>query len=167
MRAFKINDLEDLYEITSDHEVTEFLTWETHKNIEQTKESIEKRFIPNVNMFAIELLNEKKCIGCIDFRVDSEHDKAGFGYMLNRKYWNNGYMTETLELTIKVLFEKYKVNRIESTYYVGNEASGVVMKKCGMNYEGTSPQQLKIKGKYVDVVQYGILARDYFKELND
>ena len=87
--------------------------------------------------------------------------------MLNRKYWNNGYMTETLELTIKVLFEKYKVNRIESTYYVGNEASGVVMKKCGMNYEGTSPQKLKIKGKYVDVVQYGILARDYFKELND
>lgn len=81
--------------------------------------------------------------------------------MLNRNYWNRGFITESLELVIEILFKEYKVNRIGSTHYVGNEASGKVMRKCGMQYEGTSPQELIIKGKYVDVVHYGILREKY------
>lgn len=161
LRPFKMSDLNDLYEITSDKEVTKFLTWDSHNSIEVTKKSLVERFIPNDNLYAIEYVNENKCIGTIDIRIEKEHNKASFGYMLNRQYWNKGFMTEALELVIDLLFKDYKVNRIESTHYVGNEASGKVMEKCGMQYEGTFPQELIIKGKYVDVVHYGILKKDY------
>lgn len=159
LRPFTVDDAADFFDICSNPKVTEFLTWEPHKNIEETIDRLNNSFIGNPLFFAIELKSENKCIGCIDIRVDAEHDKAGFGFMLHPNYWSNGYMSEVLCSILVLLFNGLKLNRVESTHYVGNEGSGRVMAKCGMLYEGTSLEALKIKGKYVDVVQYGLLRK--------
>ena len=65
-------------------------------------------------------------------------------------------MTEALSAVLKLCFEKLKLNRVESTHYVGNEGSGKVMAKCGMKLEGVGKQEEKIKGVFRDVVHYGI-----------
>jgi len=93
---------------------------------------------------------------CIDVRVNPDHEKASFGYVLNRNYWNHGYMTEALEAILKLCFEDLELNRVEATHYVGNEASGKVIENCGMRQEGIALQEVKIKGKFHDVVHYGI-----------
>lgn len=161
LRKFKVTDAKDFFHICSDSQITEFLTWEPHRNINETIKTLNERFINNPMFFAIELKSEDRCIGCIDLRLDKENKKASFGYMVNREYWNNGFMTESLESILDLIFNKLKLNRVESTHYVGNEGSGRVMEKCGMKYEGTSPQELIIKGKFVDVVHYGLLYNDY------
>lgn len=161
LRKFDIRDAEDFFLICSDSKITEFLTWEPHKSIDETITSLKDRFIDNPQFYAIELKSCEKCIGCIDIRIDEPNKKASFGYMLNREYWNNGLMTESLEIIIALLFNHLNLNRVESTHYIGNEGSGRVMEKCGMKYEGTSPQELIIKGKFVDVIHYGLLIKDY------
>ena len=67
-------------------------------------------------------------------------------------------MTEALSAVLNLCFEKLELNRVESTHYVGNEGSGRVMQKCGMKFEGMSPQKEKVKGVFVDMVHYGIIA---------
>ena len=61
LRSFTLDDAEDIFEYASDEEVTKYLTWKTHKNIEETINVI-KTFYLNDNTFCIELKDEKKCI---------------------------------------------------------------------------------------------------------
>ena len=166
LRPFTISDAQDFFEIASDENVTEYLTWKSHINIEQSINSLNERFIGKPHIYAIELKNTKKCIGCIDLRITPEHEKTSFGFMLNREYWGKGYMTEALESVIELVFNKLKLNRIESTHYTGNEGSGRVMEKCGMKYEGKSLQELVVKKKFVDIIHYGLIARDYISTQN-
>lgn len=70
-------------------------------------------------------------------------------------------MSEALKLIIDFIFSKLELNRIEATHYVGNEGSGRVMQKCGMRYEGTGLQEVKVKDTFYDVVHYAILREDW------
>jgi len=161
LRWFTPNDLYDVFEYASDEIVVKYLTWPKHDTVEVTKTVLEKYFYNQPGKYAIELDDRKKCIGCIELRFDFGNDKCSFGYVLNRKYWNQGIMTEALEEIIRVVFNELQLNRIESTHYVGNEASGKVMSKCGMKYEGMCKKELVVKGKYYDVVHYGLIKEEW------
>lgn len=161
LRPFTMDDVEDVFSYASDSVVTEYLTWPSHTEISQTKKVVKEFYIGNIGTYAIELKSEGKCIGCIELRPCIEHDKSGFGYVLDRNYWNKGYMSEALNLILNFSFSKLNLNRVESNHYVGNEGSGRVMQKCGMKYEGTGKQEMKIKGKFYDVVHYAILKEDW------
>lgn len=161
LRPFEWKDLDDVYEYLSDDLVTLYLNFPTYQNKEDAVEAMKLYYLDKPGVFAIELKNEKKCIGCVDLRFFSEHDKASFGFVLNRGYWNQGYMTDALRLILEYAFVEMKLNRVEATHYVGNEGSGRVMQKCGMKYEGTGMSEVKIKGVYRDVVHYAILKDEW------
>ena len=156
LRKFKKEDAHDVFEYGSDAETLEFLVWEGLKSVDDAKAAIINYYWSRQGFYAIELKLGQKCIGAIDLRMEPEHEKASFGYVLNRQYWNNGYMSEALTALLKLCFDKLKLNRIESTHYVGNEGSGRVMAKCGMEVEGMGKQEVKVKGVFYDVVHYGI-----------
>ena len=71
-------------------------------------------------------------------------------------------MVENFMEILKFCFEKLKLNRVESFHYVGNEGSGNVMKKCGMELEGIGRQEVKIKGVFRDTVHYGLIKEHWF-----
>jgi len=159
LRKFKKSDTTDIFEYATDAETLKYLDWSGVKTIEEIIFNITDFYWSRPGIYAIELKAEKKCIGCIDLRIIPEHEKSGFGYVLNRQYWHKGYMTEALNILLHFCFEKLDLNRVEATHYVGNEGSGQVMKKCGMEFEGISRQELKIKGIFHDVVRYGITKK--------
>jgi len=156
LRKFTKKDAPDILEYGSDPETLKFLDWEGVMTIEKALKGVTDFYWSKPGIFAIELKENKKCIGCIDIRVIPEHEKLGFGFVLNREYWNKGYMSETLSAVLELCFEKLEVNRVESRHYAGNEGSGKVMQKCGMEFEGIGKQEVKIKGIFRDVVRYGI-----------
>lgn len=157
LRRFALEDAEAVLEYASDEQTVEYLVWDGIKTIGEAQEAISGYYTENHGVFAISLKENGKCIGCIDLRPIPEHDKASFGYVLNRKYWNNGYMTEALKTLLQFAFQTLGVNRVESTHYIGNEGSGRVMEKCGMIREGVFRQELRIKGVFRDVAHYGVL----------
>ena len=159
LRKFKAEDAPDVLEYGSDAQTLEYLVWEGVKTVEEARASIFDYYWSRPGIFAIELKETGKCIGGIDLRISAEHEKAGFGYVLNRRHWGKGYMTEALSAALGLCFEKLDLNRVEATHYVGNEGSGRVMQKCGMANEGTRKQAEKIKGVFRDVVHYGITKK--------
>lgn len=58
-------------------------------------------------------------------------------------------------------FQRLRLNRIEAQHEVDNPASGAVMRKAGMAYEGILRQRLCNKGRFVDVALYAALRADY------
>ena len=163
LRGFTIEDVEDVYDYAKDEETVRYLTWPVHKDIQAT-EKIVKEFYMNDNTFAITLKESNKCIGCIDIRIDEKNNKLEFGYVLNKKHWNKGYMSEVLKEVIRYSFLELNLNRVEATYYAGNIGSRRVMEKCGMKKEGIGIQEVFIKRRYFDVVHMAILKEEYLSE---
>ena len=161
LRKASKKDALDMLEYASDVETTKYLDWTGAKTIDEIIKGIIDFHWSNPGVWVIELKETQKCIGTIDIRLKPEHEKAEFGFVLNRNYWNNGYMTEVLSVILKLCFMELDLNRVESFHYVGNEGSGKVMQKCGMKFEGISEQGVKIKGIFRDVVRYGI-TKDYW-----
>ena len=166
LRKFKKEDAPDLLEYSSDPEVLKHLTWEGHNTLEAAITSIVEFHWAEPARFAIELNENSKVIGAIDLRLKPTHEKATFGYVLNRHYWGKGYMTEALTAMLHLAFDKLELNRVEGGYFTGNEGSGKVQEKCGMILEGTSRQSEKVKGVFRDLVHYGII-REHWDKLRE
>ena len=78
------------------------------------------------------------------------------GYALGRDFWNRGYMTEALEAFVRLLFRK-GVHKVFASHIRENAASGRVMRKCGMLFEGERKSELFYRGEYHDLCCYYLL----------
>ena len=157
LRPFELKDAEDMfYGWASDDEVTQYLTWNSHKTIETTLDIInlwiEQYEKPERINFAIELKENKKVIGGIDV-VGYIDGVPVIGYNLSKKYWNYGYMTEACKKVIEHLFSiGHNVIRIDAL--VDNVASNKVIKKCGGVYQETYEETFTQKNKIVQINRY-------------
>ena len=98
LRRFQENDAyQMLNNWANDIRVAEFLSWNPHESIEDTKAIIEK-WVKRSGSFehydwGIEAGGE--LIGSINVIDFSEHDEwCELGYCIGYDYWNNGYMSE-------------------------------------------------------------------------
>lgn len=156
LRKFKQSDCNAVYKYGSDSRVLKYLVWTGVTTKQEAITSIDEYYLSRAGIYAIALKDNDLCIGAIDIRIDKENDKASFGYLLDYDYWNMGYMSEALLRILEHCFVDIKLNRVEALHYKDNLASGKVMTKCGMRFEGIGIQELKVKGVYQDAVHYGI-----------
>lgn len=166
LRKISINDAEDVFEIGSCQDVAQYVTWEAHKSIDDAKAFIKSadKFPEKKQLYpwVIVLKSENKVIGgCSFMNWQPEQSRAETGYMLSKKYWNKGYMTEALREVIKFGFEKMELNRIEALCNPENTASIKVLEKVGMKLEGLLRQYLFFKGKFWDFNIYSILKSQF------
>lgn len=153
LRKFMDEDVFDVFEYSSDDETTNFLTWKSHKNIEETIFSI-NNFLKKDGVFAIVLKSSKKVIGCIDLMIENDN-KATFGYVLNKKYWRNGFMSEALLKIINIAFNEFSLDEVFGLCEIDNKASAKVMEKCGMIQISTLKNK-QINNKIADYYKYSI-----------
>jgi ribosomal-protein-alanine N-acetyltransferase len=170
LRRFTMDDAENLYKNwAGDDEVTKYLTWPTHKNLDISKNVLESwvnNYCKNdFYQWAIILKEIKEPIGSISVVQQRDDIKmVHIGYCIGKKYWNQGITSEALNRIIKFLFEEVGVNRIEARHDLNNPNSGKVMKKCGMKYEGTMRKADINNQGICDCSEYGILAEEYYNK---
>lgn len=82
------------------------------------------------------------------------------GYKLSERHTGNGYMFEAAKAVIDIAFGEMKLHRIEANIMPHNAASIRVVEKLGFNFEGVSPEYLKIGGKWEDHRRYAIINHD-------
>lgn len=169
LRKFKIEDAEGMYNSWgTDKEVTKFLSWKPHENVEFTKNLLNNWIaayeIDSTYNWVIEIKDEKKVIGNIStVRMNKSNLSCEIGYCISSKYWNKGITTEAMRAVIDYFFREVGFNRIKALYDTNNQASGKVMAKSNMKYEGTF-RQAGVRGdkEFYDLAQYAILREDYF-----
>jgi ribosomal-protein-alanine N-acetyltransferase len=172
LRRFTIDDTEKVfYNWANDDEVTKYLSWATHTDINVTKNVREKwmkEYEKNdFYQWAIVLKEINEPIGSISVVKQCDEIKmVEIGYCIGKKWWNKGITSEALNTLIKFFFEKVGINRIESWHDPNNPNSGKVMAKCGMKCEGHLRQAFKNNTGICDHIVYGILKEDYNLRIN-
>jgi RimJ/RimL family protein N-acetyltransferase len=99
-------------------------------------------------------------VGAVSLRLEPSHRRAELGYWIGRPYWGRGYATEAAAALIDYGFSSLDLNRIYATHFTRNPASGRVMLKLGMSYEGTHRQHVFKDGRPEDLARYAILRED-------
>lgn len=100
-------------------------------------------------------------IGSIGLEINALANAAELGYWLGVPYWNRGYATEAARAMVAYGFEALGLNRIQACHMDTNPASGKVLKKIGMKYEGTLRQATYRFGEYRDLLMYSIVRSEY------
>ncbi len=174
LRRLKLNDYEIAFRNwCSNPNVARYTLWNVHNSPETTKELFdmwEKEYENNDTFrWIVELKSTHELIGTID--VASKRflpfGTAEIGYCYGEDYWGRGYATEALKRVIKYLFEEVDVEVIFADHMDKNPNSGKVMKKAGMNYEGTERGRvLDRDGIRNDLLTYSILKEEYFNNID-
>jgi len=114
--------------------------------------------------FAITRQEDGRLLGAISIRANARHKKAEIGYWIGSPYWGQGYATEAARAIIRYGFETLDLNRIYALHFSENPASGRVMQKAGMQFEGVLRQDVLKDDQFRDHVVYAILREDWRKQ---
>jgi RimJ/RimL family protein N-acetyltransferase len=163
LRGFKTSDTNDIKNLAGDFEIADTTLnvphpyeegmaqkWlsELHKDFEEGKGIF----------FAITLVTDGQLIGTIGLKgINHKHSHAELGYWIGKNYWNKGYATEAAIAVIKYGLSTMNLHRIFAFHYTRNPASGKVLEKAGMKYEGTMKSHIRKWDKYEDIAFYGIV----------
>lgn len=139
LRKAKLSDAEAIFrQYAKDPQVTRYVSWRAHGNLEETREYMRMCAmawdIGKAFHWVLETGKEKKVVGMVIARVNAE--KWELGFVLARRYWGRGYMTEAVKALIAWAFTQKEIFRVWAVCDIDNKASARVMEKAGMTCEG-------------------------------
>lgn len=168
LRRFTVEDAPAMFKNwASDNEVTKFLTWPTHTDTSMSVHILtkwsenykDKKFYlwaivpkdgPGEPIGSISVVND----------IDDRIKNAEIGYCIGKAWWHTGITSEALNAVIGFLFDKVGAGKVSARHDPRNPNSGLVMKKCGMKYEGTLRQADRNNQGLCDASYYGLLASE-------
>lgn len=167
IRPVRMEDAKDLFEYASNEKVSQFVTWDPHQNLQESREFLYralagyKKQIPNP--FAITLRNADQMLGTTGawWSGAPENGCMELGYAISEKYWGNGYVAEASRAVMEYIFRNYPVERVQARCIAENDASARVMEKLGMRYEGTMRSIYHRKGRQWDLKLYAVLKHEF------
>ncbi len=163
--APNIDYANQMFDYTSNENVTKFLSWEPHLKLEQTENYIKQIIDENSSekshtWFVIEI-STSKLLGVVRiFDISLPNKRCEISYIINPRFQGLGYAAESLKMLIQELFTIYNFTRIQARCTIDNEASEKVMLKIGMRFEGVLDKYWFLKNTYEDVKIYSIINPD-------
>lgn len=112
----------------------------------------------------IERKQDGLLIGSMGLSLTPEFKRGELGYWLGEQFWNHGYATEALLKMIDFGFEQFDLIRIQANHFTDNPASGRVMQKAGMTYEGVLRHYFMRFDQPKDAAFYGILREEWQRQ---
>lgn len=97
-------------------------------------------------------------------RDTKRHWEAEAAFWMGAEYRNKGYMTEALKLGIQYIVAHMNIRRIVAFHDIHNPASGRVMEKAGMKYEGTLSSYFLKNGEFKDDCVHSYINENYRTE---
>lgn len=134
LQRLKYEDAEEIfYGYASKPEATQYLSWATHKSVDDTRtflqDAIQSWNYGHNYSYSIRLKN-LVMIGSIGILHDD--GKIQLGYVITPSNWGRGYATEACTHILAILKTCKGLYRIGTFVDVENVASIKVLRKCGM-----------------------------------
>jgi len=143
LREITPEDEVGLFQLDSDSDVHRYLGNKPVDNIEQIREVIKfirQQYIDNgIGRWAIIEKATNNFIGWTGLKLVTEQTNNhinyyDLGYRLIKKYWGQGYATETAKATLDFGFDKLRLNEIFAITDIGNRNSKNVLEKVGLKF---------------------------------
>ncbi|MFY8021408.1 MAG: GNAT family N-acetyltransferase [Bacteroidia bacterium] len=145
MREMVQEDAAAFFEMDSDPQVHIYLGNNPIKTIEESRDIIEfvrKQYEENgIGRWSLIEKESGNYIGWGGLKLLKELTNGHInildvGYRLNKKYWNQGYASESAQASLKYGFEVLKAQAIYASAHHENKASRAVLEKSGLVKNG-------------------------------
>ena len=170
LRGIEKSDLSRCVAWLNDPEVIENLTIYAPLSMENEEiwfEGLSKRPIDE-QILAVDVKKDEQWtyIGNCGFHnIDQRIRSAEIGIVIgDKRYWDQGYGTETVLLLLKYGFLTLNLNRIMLEVYETNGRAIRSYQKTGFVLEGRKRQGMYKEGKYFDVLIMSVLREDWLRE---
>jgi len=156
LRPLSHTDISDFMEWATDNEVTKYMMWNSYTSMEEAQSFFTA--VVDKHPWFKAICCDKKVIGSItlDKGRGAHSCKAELGYVIARKYWNQGFATKAIHLAAKTGFQDLDVKRIEAYVDPTNVSSQRVLEKNGFQREGLLKSCVIQKGTIKDRFLYSL-----------
>jgi ribosomal-protein-alanine N-acetyltransferase len=166
VRPVAAADLPDLVAVNGDDEVTRFLPYASWRSLADAQAWFERMSIlgargESAQYVIVERASSTAIGTCLLFRHDEGSARAEVGYVLGRRHWRNGYMSEALAGLVDSAFGALALRRLEAEVDPQNTGSRRLLEKTGFTREGLLRQRWVDKGKPHDTILYGLLRDEW------
>ena len=165
LRPIEMSDSIAFFDIFSDFQTLQYWGRKPVRTHEEAEALIQKELDwaksgTCVN-WGIALADSNLLIGKITlFQFDEQNRRAEVGYVLDRGYRDQGYMTEALTSVLAYAFDVLNLRRLEADTDPENSASLALLEKFGFQREGLFRKRWLVGGKWADRVMLGLLRED-------
>jgi RimJ/RimL family protein N-acetyltransferase len=117
--------------------------------------------------FAVTDRESGQLLGAVGLILEDADHRAELGYWIGRPYWGRGFATEAAGAVIAWGFPALDLHRIHATHFPRNPASGSVLRKLGMSYEGRLREHVRKGDEYLDLECYALLRSELDRRPRD
>jgi ribosomal-protein-alanine N-acetyltransferase len=165
LRGYMLSDIPAMLPLISAREVAATTLRIPHPYTEAYAQDFiatAQKDIASGNCLRVAIVLRESAIFCggIGLMIEPDHARAELGYWIGVPYWGNGYATEAARAVVNYGFGSLGLQRIFASHVTHNAASGGVLRKIGMRYEGKMRAHILKWGKFQDLEMYGMLASD-------
>jgi len=166
LKKIEPSNANDMYAYASLNQVTRYLLWTPHLNIEETKgyiEYLQKQYRKgNYSDWGLTCKADGVFIGTCGFSdMDFTNNKGELGYVLSPSYQGKGYMKEAVNAVLKLAFGELGLKRVELRIMEENTASMRFAVSMGFKFEGATRKSLFLRGEYKTLYHYSLLLEEY------
>ncbi|MCB2297184.1 GNAT family N-acetyltransferase [Clostridium tagluense] len=142
----------------------------SHHRFPKNEESLKKYIVESnieINRIVLAIIekNEEIHIGNVSLQnINYFNRSAEFAVIIGEKeYWGKGYGKEATALIINHGFNTLNLNRIYCGTYSNNVGMQQIAFSLGFKQEGLRREADYKEGKYIDVIEYGLLKKEWEK----
>lgn len=166
LRAFRDDDLHDLFAVHSDPEVMRYWSFPVWTELEQARPRLESAMTGSdptrLLCWAMTKRDDDRLIGGVTmYDINPEQGRAEIGYSLGSAHWGQGLAKEALQLVLGHAFGALHLRRVEADIDPRNEASVRLIERLGFVREGVLRERWLVAGDLQDSALYGLLAREW------
>jgi len=139
LRKLSVDDAQFFYDLNADPEVIKYTGDKSFNTLSEAKS-----FLQDYNQYELYgfgrwvVINKEThdFLGWCGLKYAADLDEIDLGFRFFRKYWNQGYATETAQACLTYGFNTLNIDKIVGRAMEANEASVKVLKKIGMKFVG-------------------------------
>lgn len=138
LRPPAVEDADAIFDaISGDPEVTRYLLWTTHPDAVETRRVLaeQRTSITSERNWVVTLRRTDDVVGLIGCRRPLSHS-VEIGYCLGRHWWDQGYMSEAIDLVLSELLADPAAFRVWATCHLDNSRSARLLQRAGFVLEG-------------------------------
>jgi RimJ/RimL family protein N-acetyltransferase len=140
LRCPRLSDAETLFaSYAHDPDVARYTVWTPHRTVGETHDylvAILAQREAGTSWTYIIDTDAAEAVGAFTFHFGSRPHSVAVGYVLARRLWGQGYMTDALVAAVDWAFTQPQVSRLWAVCDSANAASARVMEKAGLQFEG-------------------------------
>lgn len=167
LRSLESQHASALFRLTESNRtyLREWLPWlDTTLSVNDTKRFIRQARdgYRELTMLQTGIWLEGVLVGAIGLnRIDNTNRRAHIGYWIARSHQGLGLITQSCHRLLRYGFEQLDLNKLEIMCEPRNVRSRAVPERLGFVEEGTLREAQWINGRFVDLVVYGMLLREW------